>query len=380
MPNITVLPYIIKGGLHTYSFLSNMFTTAGPSDDPFVPLYSSNGHHDISGFVCSQYEFAKNSSDPSWSLSARFLVSIIGIGKAGWPVQHESFALWCSDEDTRQKKEFVLERVPSDKSYTSRFSSFSRFSDSDQVLTSILKVIQNMRSITAQTAVSLVAALETETEAQTETEAENIPLLPLTSESRPTLATLATSQTDIPPLSLKDRVTSSLAKAVAVARSGSQSISPQSLAQDSIRGFPQGSMTPDDCILTFKPVGLTVFDVVLIAKVVHDYAPIYGLFDNQCYMFVRVIFDVIVQLYSLPPSAFEPNRDHASTSIPKTPVPAPSLEVGTPKNANVAVVPAPDSEQTGRWAGLLIVDPTVKLAIVSIVIARFKAERALYAL
>lgn len=373
MPNITVLPYIIKGGLHTYSFLSKMFMTSGPPEDPFVPLYSSNGHHDITGFVCSQYQFAKNSPRPAWSLTTRFLVSIVGINKAGWPVEHECFALWCSDEEISEKKEFSLDRVPSN-TYASRFSHFSRFPASEEVLTSTLKAIRNMRSITAEAASSLVAALQTGAGA----EADNIPLLSEGPPTSTTLTTLTTSQTNISQLPLKDRITSNLAKAVVTARNASQLVSPQSLAHDSITGHPQGSLNPRHCILTFKPVGLTVFDVVLIAKLVHDYAPIYGLFDNQCYMFARVIFDVIVQLFSHPPSALEPDRNHASTSIPKGPVPAPSQEVGVPKNANVVIVPAPD--QAGRWAGLLIVDPIVKSTIVDIVIERYNAERALYTL
>jgi hypothetical protein len=166
---------------------------------------------------------------------------------------------------------------------------------------------------------------------------------------------------------LKDRITVTLAQAMATARNASQSISPQSLAQDSIRGFPQGSLSRDNCIITFKPVGLFAFDVLLIAKIVHDYAPMYGLFDNQCYMFARVIFDVIVQLFSF--------RDSPLDSIP-TPIPAPSEEVDLPPNANVIVVPSPD--QAGRWAGLLIVDPIVRSTIVSLVVARYKIERPLY--
>ena len=136
-------------------------------------------------------------------------------------------------------------------------------------------------------------------------------------------------------------------------------------------------MSPGNCILTFKPVGLYVFDVVLIAKLVHDYAPMYGLFDNQCYMFARVIFDVIVQLYSLPSSALAPDASE-STSIHHDPIPAPSQEVDAPKNANIIIVPQPD--EAGRWAGLLIVDPIVRSTIVSIVIDCFKAEHELYKL
>jgi hypothetical protein len=153
-----------------------------------------------------------------------------------------------------------------------------------------------------------------------------------------------------------------LAQAMATACTASHSISPQSLAQDSIRGCPQGSLS-HDCIISFEPVGLYIFDVILIAKIVHDYAPMYGLFDNQCYMFARVIFDAIVQLFS-----YRNGHD--------APVPAPSREVDLPQNANVVVVPSPD--QAGRWAGLLIVDPTIRETIVRIVVDWYRTERPLF--
>ena len=163
-------------------------------------------------------------------------------------------------------------------------------------------------------------------------------------------------------------MTSSLAQAIATARNASQSISPQTLAQDSIRGYPLGSLSQKDCIITFKPVGLTVFDVLLIAKIVHDYAPLYGLFDNQCYMFARVIFDVIVQRFSINTSA------NTSTAVP-----APSQEVNLPTNANIIAVPSPGPPgRAGRWYGLLILDPIVRATIVSIVMARYDDERPMY--
>jgi hypothetical protein len=120
-----------------------------------------------------------------------------------------------------------------------------------------------------------------------------------------------------------------------------------------------------ECIITFNPVGLFLFDVLLIAKIVHDYAPLYGLFNNQCYMFARVVFDVIVQRFSINTSANTP-----------TTVPAPSREANLPTNANLIVVPTPD--RAGRWSGLLILDPMVRATIVSIVIARYDEERPLY--
>ena len=220
---------------------------------------------------------------------------------------------------------------------------------------------------TVQTADFLLTAMDISTALDTET---IHPLSPLPFEPTPSIpSTLPISST---PLPLKDRVTLTLAQAMAMARNASHSLSPQSLAQDLIRGFPQGSLSQDNCIITFKPVGLTAFDVVLITKIVHNYALMYGLFDNQCYMFARVIFDAIVQLFSLPTL----KNDHTSTSIHNTPVPAPSREVNLPANANIVVIPSPD--QAGHWAGFLIVDPIVRSTIVSIVVAWYNIECPLY--
>jgi len=370
-----MISYAIKGGLLTYSFLSNLLATMpGPDPDPFQALHGSFGLNDITSFVACHYNFALTSNHPAFSLNSRFPVKTIGLNKAGMPVQHESFAVWVFDKVTNKRLEFIIERVPSDTSYTTRFSVFSGFSDSQRVLDSIQSALRNMRSMTAQAADSLFAAIKTET--------ETIPLLPLyspetetdTPETSNSPPTSSISETNTPQMSLKDTVTSSLVRAVAAARNASRSVVPQSLARDTISGRSPGTLIPEDCIRKFDPVELSLFDVVLLAKVVHDYAPIYGLFDNHCYMFASVMFDVIVQLKSLPASAHD--HDRASTSISDTPVPAPTPEVGAPKNANIVVVPSPD--EAGRWSGLLILDPIVKSTIVSIVISEFMAERLLY--
>lgn len=130
-------------------------------------------------------------------------------------------------------------------------------------------------------------------------------------------------------------------------------------------------------------MGLSLFDLILLAQVVHEHAPIYGLFDNQCYMFssVTTIFDAIVQLRSVPslPDHLGNSGDPAPSFIPNTPtrpVPAPTREVGAPGNANLVIVPSPDL--AGRWSGLLILDPIVKAQVVAIVISKFQDQRALY--
>jgi hypothetical protein len=370
MPNLNfqVLSYIITGGIHMYTLISKLFTMSQRNHDDFATLASANVRGDISLYLASYFRFARSSNAPLYSLQSRLIVTVIGINKAGMPVQHESLALWVFDKITLQQHEFVIERMPSRRNYISRLLLFSQFPSSEEVLNSIERAVRNMRSMTTQAADSLFAAIKAEAKAEEET----LPLLPLINEP---LETSYPPNASTPPTTLIDIVTSNLARAVAVARTGSQSISPQSLAEDSISGYPPQSLLPNNCIRQFRPVDLSFFDVVLLADIVHRNAPIYGLFDNHCYMFSSVIFDAIVKLYHLPASSLDPNNPSASTSYPPVAARSPTIEVGAPKNANLVIVPMGDEDQAGRWSGLLILDPIVKSTIVRLVVSQFRAER-----
>lgn len=360
---LNIVPLLIKGGIHTYAFLTNLLTMAGPDSDIFTSLISSNVRCTVSLFVNSHFKFSQSSKQP---LNSRFSVTGVGLNKAGKRVQHESLAVWVSDKDTDIKYLFIIERQPSAHSRAARFSNFSSFAPSKHVIESIQKAISHMRTVTATVLVS-------DSESSTSIDAELVPLIPIS--SGPTSGPDAPNppQTFTSPKPLIDSLTTALAGAVAATSNISRSISPQSLADDSISGCPLEDLRPDETIRKFEPVELFLFDVALLAKVVHDYAPMYGLFENQCYMFASVMFDAIVQLYSLPASAINPA---ASSSTSPAGVPAPTCEIGTPKNANILIVPTPD--QSGRWSGLLIVDPIVKWTIVEIVISRFREEKKSY--
>lgn len=108
-------------------------------------------------------------------------------------------------------------------------------------------------------------------------------------------------------------------------------ISPQSLAEDTISRYPLGSLDPVNCIRWFKPNNLSLFDAVLLAQVVNKHAPIYGLFDNMCYMFANIIFDAVVQVYTISPESS--STPSSSSEGP----PAPTIEVSSPANANILV-------------------------------------------
>jgi hypothetical protein len=352
---------------------------AGPDNDPFASQLRPTLRSDIETFTASIYVSATSTSDPTYSLQHRFVVTLIGLNKAGYPAEHESIAIWVLDKKTLEKHEYVIERGPSKHSYTSRFSAFSQYRLSGSVVDSIQKAILNMRSLSSEQAESLSASMVTET--------EMIPLLPLAFDS---VSLTDIPASGIPPSSSKDVVTSTLAKVFALTRTMSRTISPQTMAEDSISGRPTGTLNPGSSIRFFKPVELSLFDVALLGSVVHEVAPIYGLFDNQCYMFASVIFDAVVQHFTLTSGAFDFENDNAPPpSTSSEPVPYPSPDVGAPSNANVIFVPSPADDTTGRfpsitaaddgrWSGLLIVDPIVKQAIVNVVISEFKTLRKSY--
>ena len=92
-------------------------------------------------------------------------------------------------------------------------------------------------------------------------------------------------------------------------------------------------------------------------------------------MFASVMFESIIQLYSSPGVLDPPT---SALQAPPGGVPAPSREVDLPRDANLISLPCPDAHQSGRWSGLLVLDPLVRETIVCIVIEHFKPLRTQY--
>jgi hypothetical protein len=266
----------------------------------------------------------------------------------------------AEDSTTSKKYEFIVERVPSDVSESNPHLRLAAFFDSpfhETILESIKKVSSSFAGRIAPTA---------------PTAEEVFALLPL-ADSDEEVAALDFPHPYIPSTgsnlsrSFLNTFTSTLARGMATSRSTSKSISTQRLAQDQISGYSPGTLNPESCIFDIDPIGLSLFDIILLTQVVHDQAPLYGLFDNQCYLFASVIFDSVL-------------------------IPAPSVKASVPRNANFIIVPdqllhndnlgeeteTRNLNEAGRWCHLLIVDPLVKLTIVGIVISKFREERAYY--
>lgn len=330
----------------------------GPNDDAFAPLLTNSLDSDLCTVLNSYYHFAISSpEDKSFTLLGRFLVTTIGIKKASSSVQHESVSIWVQDQLTLKQHEFTIERVPSVESNPkTRLISFCQSPFSNSIIESIKNTLTGRTVRTAD--------LE-----------EVVALLPLTNTDDPRASSPHPST---PSKSFIDTLTSTIARAMSAVRIASDSVSPPKLARDSISGHSSGTLNPNSCIHRFNPVGLSLFDILLLGYVVHTQAPMYGLFDNQCYLFSSVIFDSIVQLFSLPRVGY--TLDPSLSPSTSGPVPAPTLELWLPRNANLILVPDEvlDSDEAGRWCHMLIVDPHVKSTIVGIVISIFREERASY--
>jgi hypothetical protein len=103
-------------------------------------------------------------------------------------------------------------------------------------------------------------------------------------------------------------------------------------------------------------------------------------------MFANVIFDAIVENFTLPQRSDDIDNPPPSTS--SGPLPHPTIEVGAPNNANLMIVPRPTHDTSGiftpfpadngRWSGLLIIDPIVKQEIVKVVSTKFQSLRTTY--
>lgn len=297
-----LLPYIIKGGVHAYFFLSKLFSDVDIRDFANL-IFSRSLQVNISLFVTSYYNFAQREPD----LRSRFVVTLVGINKGPLP-GHEYLAIWVKDALSEKHHEFVIKRGVMlagrcepclDTDHDGKFSTFSRFPDSQTVLESIQKALRNKSTVIM-------------TQTETKTNSEKIP------------------PTNTPPTPLSaidlDIVATTIARTFEAARTSSKSISPQrsNFVSVILYGHAPGTLKPQDCIRRLEPMKLSLFDVALLALVVHNLAPIYGFFENQSYTYASIIFEAIIQLYSYHPNVqmhitWNPTTHHLLQVIPAPP-------------------------------------------------------------
>jgi hypothetical protein len=316
----------------------------------FASLLSPSLVSDIVLFVACYVQFAMDSGAALYFLRERFMVIEIGINKAGKIFEHESLAVWFVDKADSKNYTVVIERTPSNRLNTS-FPSGSP--EGNKILHTIREAIQNM-GFTGE---------------------DNIPLIPLSTTSSASSEPVSVSTSAyVPRMTLVDQISSTLAGAAAASLPSQSSSS--NVARDQVTGA--SGLDPAECIKRFKPQGLALFDLVLLALVLHEEFPFYTLFRNQCYFFANVLFQAIVQMYSLSPSS--------STSLPSgldlqdthnpgpDPVPVPTTAKNPPKDANILILPLDFHGNIGRCMGIMINDPIVISTVVAILMGKFKTR------
>jgi hypothetical protein len=351
--------------------------------DVFSTLLSPSLRSDTALLVETHFRFALDcTKDPLFSLQDRFKVVMVGVNKAGTIASHESLSVWVYDNVDNKDHTFVIERNPSNRTHAAAFLCFSQCPESNVVLESIQRVLRNMKSLSAQATTETLESLSTmmlptNSEDEDADADESIPLLPVINDTLSELPN-ATSQTEVPQRSLGDVISLTLVRAAAAACVASGSSIPRTLADDTIAGIDK--LNPDNCIRLFKPQDLPFFNLILLADVIHHFAPIYSLFENQCFWFANLLFEYILRYHTLPASAYASVATSSSVTASSTgPVPAPTPAVGTPNNADKIILPMrSSSDEAGRWMGILISDPAIRLTVITLVKATFEQRLQYY--
>ncbi len=284
------------------------------------------GHRaDPQSFVTNYYQAAKNSTNPERSLLDRQLVTNFGINKEPTGALHESFCANVFDKDTLQKHVVVIDRSASTRSisHEDTFKSFSQFPESKGILEAIDRALKNLPS-------SILASASTGS-----VDESNTPLVLDNTSGSP-----------------KSTLSWAFSQAVAATRSTSQSSSVGIEADDMVTVVKKQAL--GQSMRQYNPSPLPLFALLLVSLVVHLKAPAYALFESQCYWYANVMFDVLCQVF---PSAMIPELSPS----PRILLPVDYLPRGA-----------------GRWKGVLINDPRVVAAVVSVVKPDFEEQYGKY--
>lgn len=292
-------------------------------DDDFAPFLAEDLRMNLKQYVQTYFNTAKLSDSPHHALDERHRVDTVGVNKDEGGPRHESFTASVNDEDTAQKHVFVLERTGSSRPIQDTPAYCAQCPDSKLVIDTIQDALREMSA--------------------------NQDGPPSTSPSDPLL--LSTDDGTSSSFSLPS-LGQAIHTAMYSARASARSFAVE--AEDTISGVNGRNLGKS--VRQYDPEGLTLFHLVLIALVVHKLAPIYSLFESQCYWFANIIFDVIVAIY---PSKSKKRPD---------PVPGPRIRF------------PPDylPEEFGRFLGVTINDPRVVEAVVSVVKTRFEESQGIY--
>jgi len=284
-------------------------------DDNFAPFLAPSLHMNVQHYVQTYFNTAKLSDLPHHALNERHLVDIVGVNKDISGPLHESLTASVKDEDTLKMYMLVLERMASNRPIQPEdidVTCFAQFPDSQVVADAIQDALRDMRD---------------------------------TQDGSP-------SPSDHPTPASSNILSQAIHTAMSSARTSARSFAVE--ADDMVSGVKLQDLGKS--IRQYDPIGLTVFDLVLLALVVHQLSPIYSLFESQCYWFANIIFDVIVAIY---PSKSQCRPD-------------------TGDGPRILFPPDYLPQEFGQFMGVTINDPRVVDAVVSVAKSHFEEAKKSY--
>ena len=254
-----------------WSNMSNPTTS-----DPFSPILNPQLKTSTGSFLDSFLQGVLNSPSPSLAVN-RFMVDFMTRNKDPKTWQHESLSFSVLDTEKGQTFPLFTERLSGRLQVRYDQSSISYFNQHPESGT-ILKTIQR------------ILANSTTDSASSDSES-SVPLLNQIPASRAPTPTPSLSQR-----SVTDSLTLSAAKTL------NFSASSQSLAEDQVVGAyyiedPKAKYGPKQ-VVQETALRLSLFALAILLYVAHMEAPLYSLFENQCYWFATIIFRAALAIQS----------------------------------------------------------------------------------
>jgi hypothetical protein len=310
------------------------------ASDPVLQFVDHSLTYDTDMYLSNLISLAIVSPDYKAVLN-RFVVISMTLTKTLTSPQHEFLVMSLMDTNNSGTAPYLmfLERTKSKQ--LNPINSFLDHPDNAAVLASIIDSLKELPS-------SLLSSVPS----TSDSEDESSPDSPCnTSPSDPLLGSTSSHQS-----LLRNLIDSGTLVSVSAIHTSTESTRKLKLAyaQDQFTGGKDvkasGSVL-GQIVWQITPQSLSLFQVVVLADVVHNYAPLYSLFRRQCYWFAFIICAVIMKI--------------CTCSSIGSPYLISQDEIRVPPNSYL-----PDL--AGRWMGILV--SGVEEAVLKIIIDKYNAR------
>lgn len=319
------------------------------ASDPVLQLVDHSLTYDTNTYLDKLISLAIVSSDYEAILN-RFVVISVTLTKTRSSPQHEFLVLMLMDTKYNGSAPYLmfLERTKLEKRHNP-IRSFLNHPDNATVIASIIDTLKELPSSLLS---SVPSTSDSEDESSPGADSSDSPRN--ISPSDPLLSTSSPSPSNPNLLrNLIDSGTLVSAKAIHMSTESTGKLD-FAYAQDQFTGGnnvrDSGSVL-GQIVWQIQPKALSLFQVVVLADVVHNYAPLYSLFKRQCYWFAFIICAVILKTCTC--SSIGSPGLHAEDDI------------CIPPNSYLPNL-------AGRWMGILV--RGVEEAVLKIMIEKYEAR------